>query len=70
MVLAQQETHIMTGIFGGGSTPLPVVKAPTALPDDKRIARSARRNVATKRNEGGRKSTLLTSGGRETLGTG
>lgn len=48
---------------------MPEIPPPTPMPDEAVLRRIGRRTAADERQRGGRQSTLLTSGGRETLGT-
>lgn len=49
---------------------MPKVEPPKPIPqaDDQQVAQSRRRRIAKETNTSGVQSTLLTAGGRETLG--
>lgn len=54
------------GLF---STPkMPAIEAPTPLPDEAQITAARRKRVATETKSSGAQSTILSAGGRETLG--
>lgn len=46
----------------------PKIEDPAPMPDDEGLQKARRRGIARERAKGGRESTLLTAGGRETLG--
>ena len=56
----------MGGLFS--KTKMPEVKPTAPLPNEDQIKKSARRRTAKSRKESGAESTLLSTGGRETLG--
>ena len=58
----------MSGLFK--SPEIPKVEPPKPIPqaDDKQVVQAKKRVIARASNSGGVKSTLLTAGGRETLG--
>lgn len=47
---------------------MPVIESPAPLPDQAEIAKARRRTIATETAKGGTQSTILSAGGRETLG--
>lgn len=47
---------------------LPAVEPPAPLPDEQQTEQARRRRIATETKSSGVQSTLLTAGGRETLG--
>lgn len=47
---------------------VPKIEDPAPLPDDESLKKARRRGIAREKASGGRDSTLLTAGGRETLG--
>jgi hypothetical protein len=56
----------MSGLFS--KPKMPEVKPPTPMPDPENQNDAARRTMARETNRGGRRSTILSSGQRETLG--
>lgn len=58
----------MANLFSGPK--MPKVEKPKPMPDedDEQITRARRRRVAKETQSSGTQSTLLSSGGRETLG--
>lgn len=58
----------MGGLFS--SPKLPPPEPPTPLPDEEQITKARRRRIAKETKSSGVESTLLTAGGRETLGAG
>lgn len=55
----------MTALF---NTKTPKITDPAPLPDDEALAGARRRGIAREKAKGGRESTILTAGSRETLG--
>lgn len=56
----------MTNLF---KTPEPPkIDPPAELPDEQDLAKARRRRVAREKNTSGVESTILSDGGRETLG--
>lgn len=47
---------------------LPEIKPPTPLPDEKELTAARRRRIAKERGSSGSLSTVLSGGGKETLG--
>lgn len=56
----------MSGLFS--KTKMPEVEDPTPLPDEQQTTKARRRRVAKETSRSGVESTILSSGGRETLG--
>lgn len=56
----------MSGLFGKVQTPK--VEPPTPLPDEQQQTQARRRRIAKETSASGVKSTILSTGGRETLG--
>jgi hypothetical protein len=56
----------MAGLFS--KPKMPEVKPPAPMPDPENQNDAARRTMARETNRGGRRSTILSSGQRETLG--
>lgn len=56
----------MSAIFG--KTKIPEPEDPTPLPDEEQATKARRRMLAKEAGSTGAKSTILSSGGRETLG--
>jgi hypothetical protein len=51
------------------STPkMPAIEPPTPLPDEAATTAARRRRIATETKTAGAQSTILSAGGRETLG--
>jgi len=48
--------------------PAPTVKAPAPMAQESQLKKAARRKMESESASGGKSSTLLSSGGRETLG--
>lgn len=57
----------MSGLFK--SAPLPKIEDPAPLPDEKQTTAARKRRIASETKSSGVQSTLLTAGGRETLGS-
>lgn len=56
----------MSGLF---KTPkMPAIEPPTPLPDEAQTTAARRKRVATETKSSGSQSTILSAGGRETLG--
>jgi hypothetical protein len=55
----------MTKLF---STPTPKIEDPAPLPDEDKLKKARQRMIAKETQTGGKSSTLLSTGGRETLG--
>ena len=56
----------MSGMFK--SPAIPEIKAAAPMPQDSELAAARKRKLAAESQTGGAASTLLSSGGRETLG--
>lgn len=56
----------MTGLLS--KPKMPTVEPPTPLPDEEQTTKARRRRLSKETQSGGVRSTLLTAGGRETLG--
>ncbi len=51
------------------STPkMPAIEPPAPMPDEAQATQSRRKRVATETKSSGAQSTILSAGGRETLG--
>lgn len=55
------------GLFGGKSK-TPKVEPPAPMPDDQNLNKARRKRISREQKSGGFRSTLLSTGGRETLG--
>ena len=56
----------MGGLFS--KPKMPEVQAPTPLPDEDQQKQARRRTIAQETSGEGKQATILSSGGRETLG--
>lgn len=56
----------MSGLFS--KPKMPAIEPPTPLPDEQQTATARRRGVAKESKKSGFASTILSAGGRETLG--
>ena len=50
------------------TTKMPAIEPPTPLPDEAATTAARRRRIATETKTAGAQSTILSAGGRETLG--
>lgn len=56
----------MSGLFG--KPKLPAVQPPTPLPDEQQLTKARKKAVSTATKGSGYQSTILATGGAETLG--
>lgn len=57
----------MSGLFS--KPKMPAIEPPTPLPDEQQTTAARRRGVAREAKQSGFASTILSSGGKETLGS-